>query len=141
MFKPNRLTFDQGLERIKKAYEKRGYSYPTKIVSSQDKAMKQLTADLEVDNVPEGFKKVQFPVFMEKPSQLFYSVGAPDTKVKRHSHDEGDGFRLIVGGSIIYKDQELKEGDWMFIPAGEPYEFDVGPSGAMICYCYCCCCA
>ena len=72
---------------------------------------------------------------------MFISVGNPGTKVPRHIHKEGDGIRFIAGGSIIYNGQELVAGDWMFIPKGEAYEFQVGPYGATMGYCYACCCA
>lgn len=58
-----------------------------------------------------------------------------------HSHDEGDGFRFIVSGSILFDGRELHAGDWMFIPKGKTYSFKVGRSGVGICYCYACCCA
>jgi hypothetical protein len=61
--------------------------------------------------------------------------------VPKHSHDEGDGIRIIMSGSIIYDGHELSGGDWMFIPKGVAYDFKVGPMGAALCYCYCCCCA
>jgi hypothetical protein len=97
--------------------------------------------ELEVKNVPSGFSKYQLPVYLDKPSQLFMSFGAPNTDVPEHSHDEGDGIRFIMWGSVEYNGQTLSGGDWMFIPAGTQYRMRVGPHGAGICYCYCCCCA
>ena len=140
-FNPNRLTFDQGLERIRKALDYVNLDTREQIVTSKNPLSVKLRGMLEVDNIPDGFKKWQLPVYLDQPSQLFISVGTPGTKVGRHSHDEGDGIRFIAGGSIFYQGQELTAGDWMFIPKGHPYEFDVGPVGAIMCYCYCCCCA
>ena len=53
----------------------------------------------------------------------------PGTEVPEHSHDEGDGFRYIVSGSIIYNGQELlAAGDWMFIPKGKKIRYHGGRS-------------
>jgi hypothetical protein len=32
-------------------------------------------------------------------------------------------------------DKELSAGDWMFIPEGQPYSFEVGRVGAIVCCC------
>ncbi len=104
-------------------------------------------------NVPKGFQKYQLPIVLScvdsktmtgTPAdgvQAFVTIAEPNASVSSHSHDEGAGLRFIAGGSINYKGRELTSGDWMFIPRGAKYGFDVGPQGAVICYCYCCCCA
>jgi hypothetical protein len=94
---------------------------------------------LPIRNVPEGFEKWQLPFVFDK-GLFFITHAKPGTKAAEHSHDEGDGIRFIVSGSIHYKDHELGPGDWMFIPAKVPYSFTAGPRGASMCYCYCCCC-
>jgi len=96
---------------------------------------------LEVKNVPPGFKKWQLPVALRCESQMFITFAPPNSKVPRHSHDEGPGIRFIMTGSILYKGKELTSGDWMYLPAGAEYEYQVGNLGAVMCYCYCCCCA
>lgn len=121
--------------------KKTGYDFKSGITTSRTKTAKAATSAVVVTNVPGGFTKFQLPVFMSKPSQLFVSVGAPNTEVAEHSHDEGDGFRYIVSGSIIFDGTELTSGDWMFIPAGKKYSMKVGPLGATMMYCYQCCCA
>lgn len=140
-FKPNALTFQQGVERIKDAASKARFDSKSKITTSRDQAARAATDSLLVSNVPGGFKKFQLPLLLDKPSQFFVSIGAPDTEVPEHSHDEGDGLRYIVSGSVIYNGQELTTGDWMYIPAGEKYSLRVGARGAHMFYCYCCCCA
>lgn len=138
-FKPNRLSFEQGIERIKKAAGKFDKDYA--IVTSRDEVAVDLRHSLKVTNVPPGFEKWQLPVWLEKPSQLYISVAAPNLKVPEHSHDEGAGVRIIMSGSIIFNGKELTEGDWMYIPQGKKYTFATGPLGARMCYCYCCSCA
>src|SRR5438045_518400 len=140
-FNPNKLTFEQGIDRIKDAIKKAGARIDGKILTSRDPAARKLSESLRVKNIPDGFKKWQLPVYMDGPSQMFLSIGAPDIDVPLHSHDEGDGLRVIIGGSIIYDGTELTEGDWMFIPKGTRYKFKVGPGGASLFYCYQCCCA
>jgi hypothetical protein len=140
-FKPNAVTFKQGIERIQNAVKSSGLQLSGNIVTSRDPAVRKAADALKVTNVPEGFKKWQLPVYMDGPSQFFISIGAPDLRVPAHSHDEGDGIRFIIGGSILYEGKELTEGDWMFIPKGKPYQFQVGPGGVSMCYCYQCCCA
>ena len=66
---------------------------------------------LAIDNVPEGFRKWQLPVYLSEPSQLFISVAEPGVKVPEHAHEEGDGIRFIAGGSITYEGKELTAGD------------------------------
>ncbi len=72
---------------------------------------------------------------------MYISRGEANTKVPEHSHDEGDGIRFIMDGSMVYEGIELEQGDWMFLRAGPRYAFEVGPRGVLMCYCYSCCCA
>jgi hypothetical protein len=140
-FQPNAMTFDQGLQRIKDACKAANLDVSHSIVTSRDPSVKKALSDLEVKNVPTGFVKFQLPVSFDKATQAFMSFGAPRTKVPTHSHDEGDGLRVILSGSISYQGTELTPGDWMYIPAGKPYDFEVGPMGVGMFYCYACCCA
>lgn len=132
------LTFAECLERIEAANRKVGLT-KGEIITSRDEKVREAQSILETHVLP-GFKKWQLPVHLEKPSQMFITVAPPNAKVPVHSHDEGDGIRFIMNGSIKYQDQELTGGDWMFIPAGKKYEIEIGSFGALMCYCYCCCC-
>lgn len=135
------LTFEEGTNRVKKALaEARVDSIDQSIFTSKDAAKRQLDKALKVENVPDGFVKWQLPVVLDR-AQMFISSAAPGAKVPAHLHKEGAGVRFIMSGSIMYEGQELTAGDWMYIPAGMPYSFDVGPLGALMCYCYACCCA
>lgn len=140
-FNPNALTYDEGIERIHAALKAARVRLGNEIVTSRNPRVRKVMDSLRVKNIPNGFKKWQLPVYLDSPSQMYLSIGAPDTVVPRHSHQEGDGIRVIIGGSIIYNRVELTEGDWMFIPKGKPYDFKVGPGGASMFYCYCCSCA
>jgi len=140
-FKPKEhLTFDQGARKIAEALKDVNVSLHDKITTSRDAHAVKLVNLLSVNEVPDGFKKWQLPIVL-KDSQLFISIGQPDINVPEHSHDEGDGIRFIMSGSVYYNGQELTAGDWMFIPKGQKYSIKTGPFGASMCYCYCCCCA
>ena len=139
-FNPNNLTFEEGLDRIRKTTGGR-YLGGKEIVTSRDDNMASVTRELRTRNVPDGFTKWQLPVALDGPSQFFMSYAAPEITVPPHSHDEGDGLRIIVSGSIIYDGKELGPGDWMYIPRGTRYDFKVGEKGAGMAYCYQCCCA
>lgn len=140
-FDPNQVTFDEGLTRIAKVAERLGIAGSREILTSRDKAAREAKHLLTVSAVPGGFTKWQLPVYLERASQLFITVAEPNVVVPEHTHDEGDGIRFVVSGSIEYNGVELTGGDWMFIPAGARYGFKVGEFGATMCYCYCCCCA
>jgi hypothetical protein len=140
-FDPNAASFGDCMERVRAVQERIGLDPRATIVTSRDSTAREGQQLLRVSNVPDdGFSKWQLPVFLDKPSHLFITYGQPNIDVPEHSHDEGDGIRFIASGSIIYRDQELTTGDWMFVPAGIPYTFKTGPFGALMCYCYCCCC-
>jgi len=140
-FNPNQVTFEQGVERIRAAVEKVGLD-ASGILTSRDKPVREAARLLAVKNVPDGgFHKWQLPVYLEEPSQLFITVAEPGAEAPEHSHDEGDGIRFIVSGSIHFDGKELTAGDWMYVPAKRRYSFKVGNLGAVMCYCYCCSCA
>jgi hypothetical protein len=141
-FNPNKMTFAEGIERIKKALQTVPAFHHGKIVTSRDEGADKLRELLMVSNIPTGFTKYQLPVFFERGpgAQFFISIGAPDVEVPMHSHDEGDGMRFIASGSVIYDGKELSAGDWMFIPKKQPYSMKVGKNGVTMYYCYQCCC-
>jgi len=135
-FDPNRTSFEEGIARIRQAVKKVGLKVDGGIITSRDSGIPELKKILGTSNVPKGFQKWQLPVFLACESQLFITVGEPLAKSPRHAHKGGDGVRFIASGSIIYEGKELNAGDWMFIPKGAPYSFEVGPFGATMCYCY-----
>lgn len=135
------LSFDAGAERVKESLKDVGIEdIDRAIFTSKDATELGLDRTLQVKNIPDGFVKWQIPIVLDR-AQMFISSAAPGSKVPAHVHSEGAGVRFIMSGSINYEGQELKEGDWMYIPAEMPYSFDVGPLGALMCYCYACCCA
>jgi hypothetical protein len=139
-FNPNAMTFAQGVQRLQQAASAAALPVGD-IVTSKDPQVQRAVKQLMVTNVPSGFTKWQLPVFLDGPSQQFFSFASPGVHVPEHSHDEGDGIRVILHGSIKYNGKELTAGDWMFIPKGKKYSFEVGDAGVGFFYCYRCCCA
>lgn len=139
-FDPNSVSFAEGEVRVERALKQARVNIREKILTSKDRVAKKMADVLKISNVPAGFQKYQLPIVLER-AQLFISKAEPNLKVPSHSHDEGDGVRFILDGSIIYNGQELTAGDWMYIPRGQPYTFSVGERGALMGYCYACCCA
>lgn len=137
MFKPTQTAFAACVARLEKANKKIGFDPNKGIVTSRDKAARSLQKALRTDNVPKGFEKWQLPVWLEG-AVMFISVAAANSKVPEHTHNEGAGLRFIASGSITYKDTELSAGDWMYIPKGAKYSFQVGALGATMFYCYRC---
>ncbi len=138
-FNPNEVTFEEGAKRVQAFLKEVCVDTSEQIMTSRDEIAVKLQRAMTVRNIPDGFEKWQLPFVME-PTQLFITRALPGAKANRHAHEEGDGIRFIVQGSIVYRGQELSAGDWMFIPAGKDYEFEAGPHGALMCYCYACCC-
>ena len=139
-FDPNQATYAEGALRTERAVRALSIDLKSKIVTSRDTAATTLKRALPIRNVPDGFEKWQLPFAFDK-SLFFITHAKAGAKAGEHSHDEGDGIRFIVSGSIYFNKQELTAGDWMFIPARVPYSFEVGKNGAIMCYCYQCCCA
>jgi|SRR6266699_673466 len=139
-FNPNVLSFEEGIARLNRILEKEGLHPHEHITTSRDEKVDHLREVLKVTNVPRGFQKWMLPVHLTGPSQLYISVAEPHAEAPLHSHDEGNGIRFIISGSITYNGQELTAGDWMFIPKGAQYSMKVGPFGAVMGYCYQCCC-
>jgi hypothetical protein len=139
-FDPKRVkTLEEGIELIQSVQSDLGLSQDA-IFTSIDVERAGGHPALLVTNIPSGFAKTMLPFYTDGAATFYLSSGAPNASVPTHSHDEGAGLRLIVGGSIRYGEQVLREGDWMFMPAGAEYEFDVGPTGVTMFYCYRCTC-
>lgn len=133
----NFISFDEGISRIKKVLKNK----IDKVITSRDPIIQETKKALEITKLPIGFQKWQLPVFFEgKGAQFFISYGEPNSVVAEHFHDEGDGMRFIISGSVIHNNVELTQNDWMFIPEKAPYSLKVGALGVVMFYCYQCCC-
>ncbi|MGK5047770.1 cupin domain-containing protein [Janthinobacterium sp. GB4P2] len=136
------ISFESGLERIAHARKELGLTEQnTTVLTSRDPFAQRIRESLSIRKLPAGFQKWQLPFALTgKGAQFFISVAQAGAGVEEHLHEEGDGIRVIVSGSIEYAGLELTAGDWMFIPQNVPYAFNAGKYGATMFYCYACCC-
>lgn len=82
-----------------------------------------------------GVTKYEIPVLKESHSYTYTKFDA-GTKVKRHSHDEGQ-LRIITSGSFNFvvndeKFDQLEEADWIYIPKDVEYSIETLEPGAML---------
>ena len=62
---------------------------------------------------------------------LLYCWFKPNYQLTRHSHDR-DALYYIASGSIRLGTETLGAGDGIFLPAGTPYVYTVGPEGVEV---------
>lgn len=78
----------------------------------------------------------RMPVTDVKDGRFFAWLAriAPDTVIPAHTHDleKLADFKLVISGSIVGNGRELTAGDWIWAPAGRPYNFTVGEQGALL---------
>ena len=127
----------KGVTRVKDALKKAGVRGGSRIVTSRDKGLDATRADLKRTRMPKGFQQWQLPVALgpEKNVLAFMTVAEPDAELPEHSHGV-ELFRVIVSGSVFYKDIELTTGHWMHVPKDASYALKAGPTGAIICHVY-----
>jgi len=123
----------KGVNRVKDALKKAGAKGGRRISTSQDPGMDAAARDLQRARMPKGFQSWQLPVtFGPDQSELaFITVGAPGAEVPEHAH-RGEVFRVVISGSVHYKDLVLTAGHWMHVPPGISYGFTAGPLGCII---------
>jgi mannose-6-phosphate isomerase-like protein (cupin superfamily) len=132
---------DTGKRRIREALERYGIKTDEdRVITSRDRGMDEIRFNLRRENMPPGYEQWQLPIKLDGPVFFFVTVGQPGAVVPTHSHKR-DLFRIVVWGSITYNGVELKQGDWMFVPAGVEYSLSSAmspdsPAGAMTCHCY-----
>ena len=81
---------------------------------------KQLTRQ---NNFPENIKKHIFPVNINYANFVVLTEVDPEVKVRPHIHDE-PMFRYVLKGTFHLNGKYYEEGDWVFVPAGVPYEME-----------------
>jgi len=101
-FDPNQATYAEGALRAERAAHALKVDIKSKILTSRDPAAAMLKRALPIRNVPEGFEKWQLPFAFDR-GLFFITHAKAGTKASEHSHDEGDGIRFIVSGSIHYQ--------------------------------------
>ncbi len=127
----------KGVTRVKDALKKHGVKSGRRIATSRDKGQDAVHRELARAKAPKGFQQWQLPVVLGPGQNIlaFMTHGAPDAVLPSHSHDV-ELFRVVVSGSVRYKDQELTAGDWMHVPSGMAYQLTAGPAGVLIFHWY-----
>jgi mannose-6-phosphate isomerase-like protein (cupin superfamily) len=132
---------ETGKRRIREALERHGIKTDEKrVITSRDKGMDDIRFHLRRENMPPGYEQWQLPIKLDGPVFFFLTVAQPGAVVPTHSHKR-DLFRIVLWGSLTTNGIELKQGDWMFVPAGVEYSLSAAispnsPPGAGSTHCY-----
>lgn len=118
----------KGVRRVLNALQKNGVRYGNRVVTSRDRGMTAVRKDLRRTPMPDGVQQWQLPVVLGAAGDVlwFISEYEPGAKVPSHSHNHVV-FRIVLQGSVKYRDVTLKAGDWMLVPPGQPYALQAGP--------------
>lgn len=127
-----------GKEMIRKAFEQHNFNHLTEIITSKDRAVIKAQRELEVNTMPDGFRKILLPIEnFTKDNLFFISEAKPNAKCPSHSHSIDEGFRVIMAGSIkLNNGIELECKDWFYVPVNCEYNFIAGKNGATIFHAY-----
>jgi uncharacterized protein YegJ (DUF2314 family) len=123
----------KGVRRIADALKKLRVNMKGRVVTSRDKGMDQVRLQLRRPDQPPGFESWQLPVKLDGPAFFYITVASPGAVVPEHAH-ERDLLRMVISGSILIDDLELKPGDWMFVPKGVPYSYSAPFNPGAICW-------
>ena len=132
---------ETGKQRIREALKRHGINTDeNRVITSRDPGMDEVRFHLRRENSPPGYEQWQLPVKLGGETFFFVTVAQPGAVVPTHSHKRAL-FRIVVWGSVIYNGIELKQGDWMYVPAGVEYSLSAAisptsPGGAMTCHAY-----
>lgn len=105
------------------------------ILTSRDRGMAAVNAELKQSGLPAGVQHWQLPVALGSLDEVvcFISRMKPGARVPEHAHKVGV-FRIVMSGTLRYGRQALKAGDWMYVPPGRAYSVEAGPDGCSIFY-------
>lgn len=138
-WKPDDSTIEGavGTRRIRKALKDAGIEVKDRVITSRDPGMNDVRYALHRPNMPPGILSWQLPIILDDPTFVFMTVAGPGAVVPSHSHKR-DLFRIVISGSIILDDVELKAGDWMFVPKDTKYSYTAALNpGATTMHAYC----
>jgi hypothetical protein len=85
-------------------------------------------------NFPDNIKKSIIPVDISYAKFVVLTEVDSGSEVGPHVHDE-PMLRLVLKGSFDLNGETYNEGDWVFVPAGIPYEMTT-KDGYMTLGCY-----
>jgi|ERR1700686_194453 mannose-6-phosphate isomerase-like protein (cupin superfamily) len=108
-----------GEKKIKAALAKNKVRIAKGVTTSRDRGMAAVKRDLKKTGMPRGVKSFQIP-FVLGGCLWFLSCYEPGTIVPMHAHKLVI-FRIVISGEMKHGRRILKQGDWMYVPAGQPY--------------------
>jgi len=129
----------KGVLRVKNALKEMGLKLGDKVITSRDPSMMKLMEALRRTTLPKGFQQWQLPIILgggNRPVMSFITFGEPNAEIPNHKHKDDCLLRIVLSGTIIYDQQELTTGDWMYVPTGLPYAFKAGKLGCIIMHLY-----
>jgi hypothetical protein len=113
-----------GEKKIKAALAKNKVRIGKGVTTSRDKGMAAVKRDLKKTGMPRGVQSFQIP-FVLGGCLWFLSCYEPGTIVPMHAHKLVI-FRIVISGEMRYGGKTLKQGDWMYVPAGQAYSIQAG---------------
>src|SRR5690242_9146987 len=134
----NRKGEVKAARRAKDVLRKHGITVGDRILTSRDRGMAAVSAELKQTGLPAGVQHWQLPVALGSADEvvLFISRMKPGAVVPEHAH-KVVVFRIVMSGTRRYGRRTLKAGDWMYVPPGQSYAVEAGPEGCIILYGHC----
>jgi len=125
----------RGSLAVARALRKHGVRYGKGVITSRDKGVAAAQRELKREGLPPGVQSWQIPIIFRPTGDIlsFITLMKPGATVPAHSHDHAV-VRFVFKGSLKYGRVTLKEGDWMYVPAGQTYSVTAGVHGCGITY-------
>lgn len=125
-----------GIRRVRDALREAGVP-ESGITLSTDEAVRKAAQRLVSSHVPAGFSQHQIPAILAGSDTMHFLTRAePHADFPEHVHQDDDGLRLVIAGSITFRGTVLGPGDWFHVPRGEAYAFTAGDEGCLLYHVY-----
>lgn len=124
-----------GVAAIKAALRKNHVRLGKGVITSRDPGIAKVTRSLKQKGSPDGVEQWLVPIVLGPDAEVlcFFSHIQPGVVVPTHSHVHST-FRVVISGDLKFGRKTLKQGDWMYVPAGVKYSFKAGKHGVCPCY-------
>ena len=124
-----------GVTAIRAALRKNHVRLGKGVITSRDPGVAKVTRSLKQKGLPDGVEQWLLPIVLGPDAEVlcFFSHLEPGAIVPTHTH-EHSVFRVVISGELKFGRKTLKQGDWMYVPAGVAYSIQAGPHGCCPCY-------
>ena len=127
MSTPSGDHLSDDLRRIQGVQAAYRFDQQTTVLTSKDEVATAMMNGLAAANLAAEFRGLLIPIVFGPGTEAV--VEAPGGKTTGAHHHESNGFHLIRQGKVRFTGQDknvvLEPGDWVYIPAGVDYNFDV----------------